>query len=186
MPIRGIARLLVSAALLLSAIAAVFWVSDWHALSAAASEIFLPSLVLVLLLLLCGVVLSSLRLKLITADLGYALTFRDAAFTLSIGQLAGAAFLQLAGQLLGRGAVLSRRGIPPAATVMISGYERIAAFSVSILLAGGGALYLFGTLSIDLASGGVPLIKFGLGLAAVTAAGAFWPGVPPLRTSSAV
>ena len=174
MPIRGIARLLVSAALLLSAIAAVFWVSDWHALSAAASEIFLPSLVLVLLLLLCGVVLSSLRLKLITADLGYTLTFRDAAFTLSIGQLAGTAFLQLAGQLLGRGAVLSRRGIPPAATVMISGYERIAAFSVSILLAAGGALYLFGTLSIDLASGGVPLIKLGLGLAAVTAAGAFW------------
>ncbi|MBX9845491.1 MAG: flippase-like domain-containing protein [Xanthobacteraceae bacterium] len=174
MPIRGMARLLVSAALLVSAIAAVFWVSDWSALSAAASEIFLPSLALVLLLLLCGVALSSLRLKLITADLGYTLTFRDAAFTLSIGQLAGTAFLQFAGQLLGRGAVLSRRGIPPAATVVISGYERIAAFSVSMLLAAGGALYLFGTLSIDLSSGGVPLIKLGLGLAAVTAAGAFW------------
>src|SRR5690349_19557621 len=150
MATRGIARLLISAALLVSAIAAVFWVSDWSALSAAASEIFLPSLILVLLLLLCGVVLSSLRLKFITADLGYTLTFRDAAFTLGIGQLAGTAFLQFAGQLLGRGAVLSRRGIPPAATVVISGYERIAAFSVSILLAAGGALYLFGTLSIDL------------------------------------
>jgi uncharacterized membrane protein YbhN (UPF0104 family) len=57
---------------------------------------------------------------------------------------------------------------------VISGYERIAAFSVSILLAAGGAIYLFGTLSIDLSSGGVPLIKLGLGLAAVTAAGAFW------------
>ncbi|MBX9825771.1 MAG: hypothetical protein K2Y27_12330 [Xanthobacteraceae bacterium] len=66
----------------------MFWVSDWSAPSAAASEIFLPSLALVLLLLLCGVVLSSLRLKLITA-VGYTLTFRDAAFTLSIGQLAG-------------------------------------------------------------------------------------------------
>ena len=173
-PIRGIARLVVSAALLLSAVAAVFWVSDWNALSAAASGIFPPSLVLVLLLLLGGVALSSLRLKLITADLGYTLTFRDAAFTLSIGQLAGTAFLQFAGQLLGRGTVLSRRGIPPAATVVISGYERIAAFSVSILLAAGGAIYLFGTLSIDLASGGVSLVKLGLGLVAVTAVGAFW------------
>ena len=174
MSIRGMARLVVSAALLVSAIVAVLWISDWNALSATVSEIFLPSLVLVLLLLLCGVALSSLRLKLITADLGYTLTFRDAAFTLSIGQLAGTAFLQLAGQLIGRGAVLSRRGIPPAATVVISGYERIAAFSVSILLAASGALYLFGTLSIDLSSGGVSLVKLGLGLAAVTAAGAFW------------
>ena len=65
-------------------------------------------------LLLVGVALSSLRLKLITADLGYPLSFRDAAMTLSVGQLAGTAFFQLAGQLIGRSAVLSRRGIPPA------------------------------------------------------------------------
>jgi hypothetical protein len=172
MPGRNVARLAVSGVLLLSAIAAVFWMSDWAAVSAAMSELFLPSLLMVLLLLLCGVVLASLRLKLITADLGYSLTFRDAAMTLSVGQLAGTAFLQLAGQLIGRGAVLSRRGVPAAATVVISGYERLAAFSVSLLLASGGALYLFGTLGIDLASGGVSLIKLGLGLAAVTVAGA--------------
>ena len=152
---RKAARLAVSGVLLLSAIAAVFWMSDWAAVSAAVSGLFLPSLLLVLLLLLCGVVLASLRLKLITADLGYSLTFRDAVMTLSVGQLAGTAFLQFAGQLIGRGAVLSRRGIPPAATVAISGYERLAAFSVSLLLASAGALYLFGTLSIDLASSGV-------------------------------
>ena len=169
---RKAARLAVSGVLLLSAIAAVFWMSDWAAVSAAVSGLFLPSLLLVLLLLLCGVVLASLRLKLITADLGYSLTFRDAVMTLSVGQLAGTAFLQFAGQLIGRGAVLSRRGIPPAATVAISGYERLAAFSVSLLLASAGALYLFGTLSIDLASSGVSLIKLGLGLAAVTVAGA--------------
>jgi hypothetical protein len=172
MSVRGLVQLTISAALFLTAIAAVFWVSDWAAVSAALHEIFLPSMALVVLLLFCGVVLSSLRLKLITADLGYTLTFRDAAFTLSVGQLAGTAFLQFAGQLLGRGAVLSRRGIPPAATVVISGYERIAAFSVSMLLAAGGALYLFGTLSIDLSSGGVSLLKLSLGLIAVTVAGA--------------
>ena len=84
----------------------------------------MPSVLLVAALLLGGVVLSSLRLKLIAADLGYPLTFRDAAMTLSVGQLAGTAFFQFAGQLIGRSAVLSRRGIPPAATVVISGYER--------------------------------------------------------------
>ena len=81
---------------------------------------------------------SSLRLKLITSDLGYPLSFRDAAMTLSVGQLAGTVFFQLAGQLIGRGAILSRKGIPPAATVVISGYERVVALSVSLLLAAGG------------------------------------------------
>jgi O-antigen ligase len=156
---------------LLSVVAAVVWMSDRSALSSAVAELFLPTVIPVLALLMAGVILSSLRLKLITADLGYSLSLRDAAMTLSIGQLAGTAFFQLAGQLIGRSAVLSRRGIPPAATVVISGYERVAALSVSLLLAAGGAIYLFGSLSIDLASGGVSLLKLSLGLVAVTVAG---------------
>ena len=44
-----------------------------------------------------GVLLASLRLKMITADLGYSLSFRDAVVALSAGQLAGSVFFQLAG-----------------------------------------------------------------------------------------
>ena len=66
------------------------------------------------------------------------------------------------------------RGIPPAATVVISGYERVVALSVSLLLAGRGALYLFGTLSINLETGGVSLLKLALGIVAVIAAGALF------------
>jgi hypothetical protein len=70
--------------------------------------------------------------------------------------------------------VLSRKGIPPAATVVISGYERVVALSVSLLLAACGALYLFGTLSLNLETGGLSLIKLVLGLIAVTVAGALF------------
>ena len=52
------------------------------------------------------------------------------------------------------------------------------ALSVSLLLAGGGALYLFGTLSINLETGGVSLIKLALGLVAVTVAGALFAWGP--------
>jgi O-antigen ligase len=148
--------------------------SNPRAIEAAWSELLFSSVVLVLMLLFGGVVLSSLRLKLITSDLGYRLSFRDAAMTLSAGQLAGSVFFQFAGQLIGRSAVLSRKGIPAAATVVISGYERVIALSVSLLLAGFGALYLFGTLSINMQAGGLSLVKLALGLIVAIVAGALF------------
>jgi uncharacterized membrane protein YbhN (UPF0104 family) len=172
MPGRRIAQLGISVALLFVVIALVLWHSDPQAIAIVWVELFSLSVVLVVLLLLGGVILSSLRLKLITSDLGFPLTFRDAAMTLSVGQLAGVAFFQFAGQLIGRSAMLSRRGIPAAATVVISGYERVIAMSVSLLLAAGGALYLFGTLSLNLQSGGLSLVKLVICLIAVAAAGA--------------
>jgi hypothetical protein len=178
MPMRGFARLAVSVALLVSVISTVLWFSDPQALTTVWPELFVSSVALVAVLLLGNVMLASLRLKLVATDLGYPLTFRDAAVALSVGQLAGIAFFQFAGQLIGRSAVLSRRGIPTTATVVISGYERVVALSVSLLLAGCGALYLFGTLSINLEAGGVSLIKLALGIAAVTAAGALFAWGP--------
>jgi hypothetical protein len=133
------ARLVMSGMLLVSAFALVIWSSGLRAIESALSGLLFSSIVLVVILLFDGVVLSSLRLKLITSDLGYRLSFRDAVMTLSVGQLAGSVFFQFAGQLIGRSAVLSRKGIPPAATVVISGYERLTALSVSLLLAGLGA-----------------------------------------------
>jgi O-antigen ligase len=134
-------------------------------------DVFL-SVVFVVIFLIGGVMLASLRLKLITSDLGYRLSFRDAAVTLSVGQIAGSFFFQFAGQLIGRGAVLSRKGISPAATVVISGYERVIALGTSLLLAGAGALYLFGTLSINMQTGGLSFVKLTLGLAVAFIAGA--------------
>jgi hypothetical protein len=172
MPGRGIAKLAVSVAFLLSAVTSVLWISDAGAISSVGHEFVVPWIAPVSALLLVGVALSSLRLKLITADLGYPLSFRDAAMTLSVGQLAGTVFFQLAGQLIGRSAVLSRRGIPPAASVVISGYERVMALSVSLLLAAAGAIYLFGTISLNLETGGSSLLKLAICLVAVTVAGA--------------
>ena len=159
-----IAGLAVSIALLAVVIVSVLAVSAPAALTTALSQLAPTSIVVVLLCLTAGLLLSSLRLKLITDDLGYSLSMRDAAVTLSVGQLAGNLFFQLAGQMIGRGAVLARKGIPPAASVVISGYERIFALCVSLTLAACGATYLFGKLSFDLHAGGLALVKLVLGL----------------------
>ena len=169
---RKVVSLTVSVVLLAAVLISVFAVSEPTALFAGLSKLAPSSIAAVVLLLTAGLLLSALRLKLITGDLGYSLSMRDATVTLSVGQLAGNLFFQLAGQLIGRGAVLARRGIPPAASVVISGYERIFALFVSLILAACGATYLFGKLSFDLQTGGAALIRLGLGLAAVAAAGA--------------
>ena len=167
-----IAGMAVSVALLVCAILSVIAVSEPDALHSAFSELLLSSALAVIIFLAGGVLLASLRLKLISADLGYSLSFRDAVVALSAGQLAGSVFFQLAGQLIGRGMVLSRRGIPASAGLVISGYERFVALGVSLLLAAGGAIYLFGTLSFDLQAGGQSLIRLALGLTFAIGAGA--------------
>jgi hypothetical protein len=164
--------LAISIASLAAVVISVFASSRPAALTTALSQLAPSSIVIAALFLTAGLLLSALRFKLITADLGYSLSIRDATMTLSVGQLVGNLFNQLAGQLIGRGAVLARRGIPPAASVMISGYERIFALCVSLVLAVGGASYLFGKLSFDLQAGGMTLVKLALGLSAAVAAGA--------------
>jgi hypothetical protein len=172
MPESGPVRVAISVTLLAGVIALVFFTSDANTIDAVFSRQLSFSVALVLVLLAGGIILASLRLQLITSDLGYRLSFRDAAMALSVGQLAGSVFFQFAGQLIGRGTVLSRKGIDPAATVVISGYERVVALSVSLLFAAVGGIYLFGTLSINLESGGLSLIKLVLGLSVTIAAGA--------------
>jgi hypothetical protein len=167
-----IAGMAVSVALLVCAILSVIAASEPNALHSAFSELLLSSAIAVVIFLAGGVLLASLRLKLISADLGYSLSFRDAVVALSAGQLAGSVFFQLAGQLIGRGLVLSRRGIPASANIVISGYERFVALGVSLVLAAGGAVYLFGTLSFDLQAGGQSLIRLALGLSFAIGAGA--------------
>jgi hypothetical protein len=167
-----VANLAVSVGLLAAVVLSVGIFSPTASLADGLRRLAPWSVFVVLLCLTAGLALSALRLKLITADLGYSLSLRDAAVTLSVGQLAGNLFFQLAGQMIGRGAVLARRGIPPAASVMITGYERIFALFISLILAVSGATYLFGKVSFDLHAGGQALVKLALGLAAAGVAGA--------------
>lgn len=163
---------LVTVALLFTVVISVLVMAGPQALYDAFAGLAWSSFAIVAGLLAGGILLSSLRLKLIAADVGYVFSFREAVKTLNLSQIAGVVFFQIAGQLIVRGVVLSQQGVPAAATIVISGYERAIALSVSLLLAAGGAIYLFGTLSFDFDSGGYSFIKLAFGLAAATAAGA--------------
>ena len=129
------------------------------------------SILVVLALMIAGTALSAWRLKLIADDLGYRLSVRDAVAALSLGALAGNVFFQLIGQLMARGALLARRGMPVAATVTLTIYERAAAAAVSLLLAIAGGWYVFGRLTLDIQHGGQIFIKIAAGLALALAAG---------------
>jgi hypothetical protein len=127
----------------------------------------------VIALAVVATALSVWRLKLIARDLGYRLTIRDAIAALSLGMLAGTVFFQVFGQLLARGALLSRRGMPVAATVTLTIYERAAAAGVSLFLAIAGGWYVFGRVTLDLEHGGLYFLKIVAGLTLAIVAGAW-------------
>lgn len=134
-----------------------------------------PTLSLVAFFLLVSSLLASLRLRSIAADFGYSLSVRDSVAVLSLGQIGGAIFFQIFGQLMARGTYLSRRNVPFAGTLLITGQERIAAALVSLALATVGAAYLFHTINFDLNAGGADLIRILVGLfAAVAVATLIW------------
>lgn len=165
-------RLLCSALLLIGAIAYVIDQTDWPPLLTAFSSLSWGLIVSATLAMAAGALLASLRLQWIAHDLGYRLSFRDSISALSLGQVMGLLFFQLAGQLLARGAVMSRRQIPASATIVITGYERFAALAVSLSLALAATIYLFGTISIDFSTGGTTFVKLVIGMFLATASGA--------------
>jgi hypothetical protein len=112
------------------------------------------------------------RFKIIADEIEHPITFRRSMAAVSAGSLAGALFFQIAGQLMARGVVAGRGGIPFAAVVVITAYERFTAAIVSALLALGGAFFIFGSVYLDQSSGGADLIKIMAGLIAATTAGA--------------
>lgn len=179
----GIATASVSVALLALVIFSVYSLSAPAAFGEALSQLVLSAVVMIVLCLTAGVLLAALRLKFITADLGYRLSLRDAAMTLSVGQLAGNLFFQFAGQMISRAAYLAGRGIPPAASVVISSYERLFALCTSLVLASFGAIYLFGRLTFDFDAGGLILVKLVLGFTAVGACGAAVAWGPRMRAA---
>jgi O-antigen ligase len=156
--------------------------TDVSALFSAMRQLSLANLFSVVVLLLCGALLASARLAYIAADLGYRMRAADAIAALSLGQLGGAIFLQLVGQVIARSAVLVRRGVPVAATVAVTGYERLLALLVSLAIAFVGGWYLFGQITVDLHAGGAAFLRLAAGgLLALAGSAAFAWGRPVAR-----
>jgi uncharacterized membrane protein YbhN (UPF0104 family) len=152
-------RLAVTLALLAVVGVVIFRAVDADAVTKTFNRLTLRTVALVCLLLFMGALAATLRLKIIAQSMGYPLTFREALAALSVGAIGGSLFFQIAGQLMARGALLAKRQIPVAATVVMTGYERLAALLIAVLLAAVGAFYIFGRLRLDLGAGGLSLVK---------------------------
>ncbi len=125
----------------------------------------------------------SLRLAAIAADVGHPLHLREAVAALSIGQLAGSLFFQVVGQLMARGALLGRHGLPVSATVVMTAYERLMALAVSLTLALIGGWFVFGRVALDLRAGGAEFAKLAVTATAVTVVGAMFVWGRPLMAA---
>jgi len=147
---------------------------DRHRLWTTVAALRPWTLALVLPALFAGNLLACVRLKVIAGDLHHPISFRDAFAATVLGQLAGSFFFQIVGQTMARSAVLSKIGISMPATIVITGYERVVAAVVSLLLALAGAFYLFGHITLDLAGGGEELFKIIAGITAVAFGGAMF------------
>ena len=167
-----IVKAAVSIALLLGVVVLVGYyydtseiLSDIRALSVGAIGLFFVAL-------FANAFAAVFRFKIIAGEIEHPIGFRRAMAAVSAGTLAGAIFFQIAGQLMARGFIASRGGIPFAAVVVITAYERFTAAILSALLALGGAFFIFGNIYLDQSAGGADLIKIMAGLIVATAAGA--------------
>src|SRR5690606_10081762 len=115
--------LLVSVVLLFGAATVVLWRSDLSSVAETLAQLTVASPTAAFVLLLAGAMLAAWRLKIVAQDIGYHLSFRDAVSALSLGQIGGILFFQIAGQLLARGVLLSRRDIPMSGTIVVTIYE---------------------------------------------------------------
>ena len=141
---------------------------------AAARNLPVTTLINVFAVLLLGSALACLRLWFIAGDMGRPVRFRDAIVATMSGQLAGAVFFQIIGQTIARSAILSKADMPVAATIALTGYERLVAAAISFAFALAGGWYLFGHIALDLQAGGDEFLRLGFGLAMVTVSGALF------------
>ena len=74
---------------------------------------------------------------------------------------------------MARGALLSRRGMPVAATITLTVYERAAAACVSLLMAIAGGWFVFGRVTLDIQHGGLLFLKLLAGMTVALLVGAW-------------
>jgi hypothetical protein len=157
-------RTAITLALLLLVLVILLANANLSTLATTVSGLSAGAVVAVVAALTGGTLLASVRLKAIAKDFGYRLSWRDAFTTLTVSQLAGALFLQVVGQLIARGILLSRVDVPVSATIVLTTYERIAALVVSVVLAAAGGFHIFGKLTLNLSDGGATFLKISAGL----------------------
>jgi hypothetical protein len=172
--VRSLVKILISAGLTALVFYLVLSRTDGPSLGPLWTRFSAQLLLVVVMLATAATLLSAWRLKLISQDLGYRLSVRDSIAALSIGVLAGTMFFQLIGQLMARSALLSRRGMPVAATITLTVYERAAAAGVSLLMAIAGGWYVFGRVTLDVQHGGLVFLKIMAGLTLAIAAGGWF------------
>ncbi len=166
-------KLVSTVILLIVVVAVVLWSVDPSAVFDSVRKISLASVGIIFAALVANALAAALRIKIIAGDIGHRLSFAEAMAAVSVGGLAGAAFFQLAGQLIGRGYVMARSsGVPFAAVAVMMLYERLVAALVSGLLALAGAYFVFGQVYLDRSAGGGELMKITCGLFVVAIAGA--------------
>jgi len=161
-----------SIAFLVGAIAIVIFNADMPGLLGDARRLSIPVLGTIFAALLANSLAAALRFRTIAGDVGYPISLRQAMAAVSGGSLAGAAFFQIAGQLMARGFIMAKGGVPFASVAVMTLYERFVAAIISGLLALGGAYFIFGQIYLDQNSGGSQLIKIICGFIGAAAAGA--------------
>jgi uncharacterized membrane protein YbhN (UPF0104 family) len=159
----GKIRIALSAIALIGAIVFVMVTTELNSVALSAARIPMSALLEISAAIILGYMLASARVRAFAGYAGYPLRFRDAVAAVSAGQIAGNLFFQIVGQVMARSALFSRAGLPVATTVVITGYERLFALVVSLVLAGAGALSIFGIISVDAEAGGYDLAKLFVG-----------------------
>jgi uncharacterized membrane protein YbhN (UPF0104 family) len=166
--VKSNAKVSISLTLLVAALVLIASNYDLSAIISDLRRLSIGTLATVALAFLANALIAVLRFKVIAADMGHQVSFRNSMAAVSAGTLAGALFFQLAGQLIARGAIMGRGGVPFASVVVITLYERVVAAIISALVAIAGAYLVFGRIYIDPHAGGAELIKLMIGLIAAT------------------
>lgn len=152
----------------------VFFRSDFNFSFETFAKISPTYLIVAFITTIIAALIASLRLFITARIFGYRISFPQSVAALSLGQIGGALFFQLAGQLMARGAWLARFQVPVSGTLVITGYERLSALVASLLLAAGGTLYLFGGITFQSASAGTNPVRLAAGLILAVAFGAWF------------
>lgn len=157
---------IVSVGLLLAAVVYVGTQFDLRNIVTDLSRLSLFGIVVAVMSLFANAMLAAVRFRMIASDTGFRISMPQAISAVSAGNLAGALFFQIAGQLAARGYVMRHASVPFAAVVVSTLYERALAALISAITAVFGALYVFGYIYLDPAAGGTNLIKVVAGVVA--------------------
>ncbi|HEX6957092.1 MAG TPA: lysylphosphatidylglycerol synthase domain-containing protein [Ferrovibrio sp.] len=157
----------------LGGLAGVLYFFDFSAIAASLDNLRLTTLGLALALIVANSLLALLRFRSVLKSFGYRPKWRDIFFAFSIGQISNYLLFNVVGQSLSRATALTSAGVPFAASVMVTYWERLLAAGLLFLLSIGGALYLFLSIQIDLEAGGAYLISL-LAAMAVTSGAVLW------------